>query len=412
MTLEDDNYPLNIVQIFELGPTDSGLLMGGVENHVWQMSKALKKMGHNVSILTGAIPENQEKITIHGVNIYRIKLKNYLSTSYRSQQLTYKRQLFFLLASKKVNFKLPKEVLSDSVFHGHVYSSGLAAHNLAKNHKGYSFNTIHGSYYNLWEDIGAHPLRARLMRRAERTLATFLANNCTGQTHTDYDFAQRTKNWISEKKRANVRTILNGVNPDQFNPSIKPATLSLNTDNPVIMTTRRLVKKNGVKYLIKAFAKINQEMEVELVIIGDGPEKRSLEQLAKKLGIENNCSFLGVIPNLQIAPYLQAADVLIVPSLVEASSISVLEGMAMEKAIIATDIPGIREITHKGRFAKLVQAQSSNSLKEGLLEFFSDIDSFKEQNKQARLEILKNFTWDAKARELTSFYREAISKRR
>ena len=84
----------------------------------------------------------------------------------------------------------------------------------------------------------------------------------------------------------------------------------------------------------------------------------------------------------------------------------------MEKTIIATDIPGIREITHKGRFAKLVQAQSSQSLKEGILEIFSDIDRFKEQNKQARLEILKNFTWNAKAKELASFYREAISKRR
>jgi glycosyltransferase involved in cell wall biosynthesis len=411
MTLEKDDPPLNIVQIFELGPTDSGLLMGGVENHVWQMSKALIKQGHNVSILTGAIPKNQEKITIQGVNIYRIELKNHLSNSYRAQQLTYKRQLFFLLASNKVNFKLPEDFVSDTIFHGHVYSSGLAAYNLAKKHKSYSFNTIHGSYYNLWEDIGAHPLRARLMRRAERSLATFLANNCTGQTHTDYDFALRTKNWISIKKREYIRTILNGVNPDQFDPSIKPASLNLKTDNPVIMTTRRLVKKNGVKYLIKAFAKIQKEMDAELVIIGDGPEKSSLKQLAIKLGVETNCSFFGIIPNIQIAPYLLAADVLIVPSLVEASSISVLEGMAMEKTIIATDIPGIREITQKGRYAKLVQAQSAHSLKEGILEVLSDVDSFKEHNKQARLEILNSFTWDAKARELASFYIKAISKR-
>ena len=101
----------------------------------------------------------------------------------------------------------------------------------------------------------------------------------------------------------------------EFNPGIKKAIPGY--PFPVILSARRLVKKNGLDRLLSVMPYILRNVECRLLIIGDGPERSNLMDMAKKLGIENNVEFLGPIPHKDIAGYIAITDLTVLPSIVK-----------------------------------------------------------------------------------------------
>ena len=399
---------LNIAMLFELGPDDTGSIGGGVELHAYSISKELVKLGHKVTYFTGSIPKCEDKITIEGVNFKRLDFLSLIEKSYNPQQLSFSRQFFFLLKSKLARkTKLLEEEVFD-IFHGHVYSAGLAALSLGNAEKSTIINTIHGSYYKYWKQLIKNQLVASFYRQMERKLAPFLAKKCHYQIHTDYDFANTVKSWCDTETEQKIGTIMNGVDTNLFNPNAQ-LDLRLKEEGPIIMTTRRLVVKNGVIYLAKAFKKVIKEFpKVKLVIIGDGPEKKRIKKEINDLQITENVNFIGMVPNKEIPSYLASANVVVVPSIVEASSISVLEAMAMKKPVVASDIPGIREITSDGSNCVLVPAKKTDSIAEAILSL---LNSEQKAEKIASLgyeEVKQNYTWEKKAKEIEQLYYKAI----
>ena len=147
---------------------------------------------------------------------------------------------------------------------------------------------------------------------------------------------------------------------------------------------------------------------VKIVIVGDGPERENLVKLYSKLKVSKNVIFVGGIPNYRVPNYLSAADIVVVPSIVEASSISVLEAMAMKKAIVASDIPGIREITDYGKNCKLVTPMNSKELALGINNLLEHKEKSEELASLGYEEILKNYTWEKKAKEIEQIYYNAL----
>ena len=246
----------------------------------------------------------------------------------------------------------------------------------------------------------------------ERRIAPYLAKKSNYQIHTDFDFADTVKKWCKPEIQKKIITVLNGVDTKKFKPDIKPNTDFSDKKGPVVMTTRRLVTKNGVIFLVRSFKKILKKFpKAELVIIGDGPEKQTIEKEIQKLDIKSRTHLIGMISNDQIPSYLSAADIIVVPSIVEASSISVLEAMAMKKPIVASDIPGIREITNYGKNCKLVSPMDSEKLAQGINNL---LDNKEKANEIASLgfeEVLKNYTWEKKAKEIEEIYYKAREKK-
>ena len=140
-------------------------------------------------------------------------------------------------------------------------------------------------------------------------------------------------------------------------------------ERPVILHVARLVEMKGTKYLIAAFAAVSTDHpEAELVIIGDGPLRRSLQALASALGIGARIRFLGALPQKQALAWMRKAAMLVLPSVytstgrVEGLGMVLLEAAATGIPVVATSVGGIPEGVVHGRTGTLVAERDSAAL--------------------------------------------------
>jgi glycosyltransferase involved in cell wall biosynthesis len=134
----------------------------------------------------------------------------------------------------------------------------------------------------------------------------------------------------------------------------------------VILCMVRLAADKGLKYLIEAAATLPRTgRRLQIVIAGDGPARDRLEQLAGKLKVTDRVKFLGFRED--VGDLLAAADLVVLPSLREGLSISLLEAMAAGKPIIATSIGSQREVASHADMARLVPAASAAALSEAIV---------------------------------------------
>ncbi len=111
-----------------------------------------------------------------------------------------------------------------------------------------------------------------------------------------------------------------------------------------VIVPRRHVTKNGVEYFVRAMPLIAERMDVEAVLVGDGPERARLEALAGELGVAGRIRFLGARPNAEMPGLLSSAELSVFPSLMEATSVAALESMACELPVAASRVGGLPEI--------------------------------------------------------------------
>ena len=138
-----------------------------------------------------------------------------------------------------------------------------------------------------------------------------------------------------------VEPLANGVETSFFRPV---APLLPKVDRPRIGVPRRLFEKNGVEFFVRALPLIVEEIDVEAVFIGDGPERGRLEALAAELGVEERVDFLGKRRHEEMPGLLSSCDLAVIPSLMEATSVAALEAMACELPVAASDVGGLPEI--------------------------------------------------------------------
>jgi len=371
---------MRILQIYELNPLES---IGGVEGAVFQLSKELVKMGHEVTILTGAGKRNSA-VSQNGVNIISFDLFNSMKHTYRSGSLTPLRQLLFLTCVLAKNFDLKYDI-----YHGHIYSSGIIANYLARKYNGIAVNTIHGSYYPVWDRL-TNPISAFFYRMVERQLAIMLAKHSDLQLHVSTYFAEQVSVWGGD-----VKVIPNGVDLDVFNPEV---VTEFDSELPVILTARRLVKKNGLEYLIRAMGFLKNECN--LLVIGDGPERARLELMAKK---SKNIKFLGYVPHREMPKYIARSKIVVIPSIIEASSLFMLEAMAMGKPVIASSVGGLPETL--GDSGLLVPPMHPESLANAIRDLLTSNERRKMIGNKARKRVEEKYSWQKIAGQIEGEYK-------
>lgn len=111
-----------------------------------------------------------------------------------------------------------------------------------------------------------------------------------------------------------------------------------------VIVPRRLFEKNGVEYFIRALPMVRRTLDVEAVLVGDGPERARLEALARELGVADVVTFLGARPNTELPALLASAEVAVFPSLMEATSVAALEAMSCGVPVAASRVGGLPEI--------------------------------------------------------------------
>jgi glycosyltransferase involved in cell wall biosynthesis len=120
----------------------------------------------------------------------------------------------------------------------------------------------------------------------------------------------------------------------------------------LILYVGRLSSEKGVDFLVRSCARLYISGQTKLLIVGDGPEKTKLQELARTVGIGSKVFWCGSVDD--VVDYLQAADLFVMPSQFEGQSNAVLEAMACGLPVIVTDVAGNNELVSHGENGLLV----------------------------------------------------------
>lgn len=156
---------------------------------------------------------------------------------------------------------------------------------------------------------------------------------------------------------------------------------------PRLLAVGRLDAQKGFDLLLDALARVRKSEPWELVIVGDGPERGSLQSQAARLGLGEAVHWVGAVENP--FPYYRWADVVLLPSRYEGFPNVLLEAMAVGRAVVACDCrTGPRELTDGGRLGLLVPVGDTDALAAAILRIGLDHEQRKKLGEAARSHVI------------------------
>jgi len=241
--------------------------------------------------------------------------------------------------------------------------------------------------------------------------------------HADYVITvdQRLKEYVLSEFNypPNKITVMhNAVDTDCFAPipeheqrKLKNS-LGLGAQSFIVLVPRRLVEKNGVMYAVHAMAMVKNE-NVKMIIAGDGPEKN---EIAKKAQSDNRIQLIGTIPHNRIDVYFKMADLILIPSVTshgiqEATSLSMLEGMACGKVVVCSDIGGMHEIVKNTKTGIVVPERQTKEIAEAIEEVYGNPRLGACIGREARQYVLENHSFLVHAKKVADIYTEVLKEK-
>jgi len=165
-----------------------------------------------------------------------------------------------------------------------------------------------------------------------------------------------------------------------------------------IITTSRLVEKNGVEDIIKAMKYLPDN--VELKILGIGHLEKSLKFLTSSLQFGSRVHFVGHIDNEELPKYLHQADIFIRPSLSEGQGISFIEAMASGLPVIATPVGGIVDFLEDGKTGLFCKVHDPESIAKTFKRLVEDENLRKSLTNNAKKMVREKYDWNLIAEEM------------
>jgi glycosyltransferase involved in cell wall biosynthesis len=155
--------------------------------------------------------------------------------------------------------------------------------------------------------------------------------------------------------------------------------LSLDSNKKYILCVAAMVERKGLDYLIRSIPTIRERLpDTELLLVGEGHCKKQLQLLAQKLHIQDKVHF---IPNVDSEPrvpdeklplYYNAADVFVLPSLIEGLGVVGIEAMACETPFIGTNVEGIPGLVEQFEAGLLIPPRDSNAIARAVINVLED----------------------------------------
>ncbi len=201
-----------------------------------------------------------------------------------------------------------------------------------------------------------------------------------------------------QAKPAHVEILRNGINLERFHP-LPPGELrslrqklGLPGEAEIVLSASNLRPEKGIDILLRAFAKLNRKLpRAMLVIVGDGPVRNELHELATNLSLGESVRFLGLRSDVQ--SFMQAADVLAVCSTwQEPAGLVVLEAMACGKPVVVTRVGGMPEAVVEGETGFVVAPSSDEELADALLSLLQNPERAKCMGSAARNHVVKEYS--------------------
>ena len=351
--------------------------VGGLESHVYFLCRGLVERGHQVCVVTShSIPETPPHEAMDGIQVWRTWFPARNAPGWA----------LHALASIP---KLRAVAEGADVLHAQAFASVVPCVAARRSTGAPLVTTFHTSHFLRRAQIPRwRPLLGWMVRAGDYNLAA------------SRELASVAESLAPEVK---VEALANGVDTERFQrtQSALPATARRR-----IIVPRRLFEKNGVETLVRALPLIAAQVDVEAVLIGDGPERGRLEEMVRAQGLQDRVVFLGARPHGEMPGLLSAGELAVFPSLMEATSVAALESMACELPVAASGVGGLLELVDD-EVGGLFEPANPESLASTVIQLLAGPD-LAARASHARQRVVVRWSNDRLVERHLAIYRELV----
>lgn len=286
---------------------------------------------------------------------------------------------------------LARSILRQNIqhLHNHLADSSCTVAMLAAKLGGFSFSfTIHGPA------IFFEPYRWRIDQKIKQArfvccISHFCRSQCMFFVPPEY--------W------SRLHIIHCGIEPDSFER------VEHQTNSKSLLYVGRLAAAKGLPILLKSIAILKQEHpEIQLTVIGDGPDRQVLEQQAINVNVSKNIQFVGYQSQARVREYLQQTDIFVLPSFAEGVPVSLMEAMAVGVPVVTTQIAGISELVTQGISGFLVPPGDVAALGDRIQQLLINPELRKTLGLNGRLKVETEFNLHLEVAELKRLFESSI----
>jgi len=256
-----------------------------------------------------------------------------------------------------------------------------------------------GYGYEVWNPLSS--LYRRWLRRADRVVAI------TRFTARRIERAQR----VDAKRIAVIPPAL----PLAITPGERPVIRAVPPSKPArILTVSRLgfdAELKGLPAAIGSFRRVLRQMpDARYTIVGDGPARPRLEEMAARLGLSDRVEFAGHVSDRELGRRYRESDVFLLPSSVEGFGIVYAEAMIHGLPVVAGDRDAAQELVQNGRTGLVVDPTSEKMIADAVVKILRRPDRGQALGWTGRRRVIENFTFDHYERRVRALLAMLLEK--
>jgi len=373
---------------------------GGTEKYVRDLSTALIKEGHEVTVITNNLPKAKNapahETLPEGIKVIRldaIDLFSYLPTSFGQFNLK------MLDGYDIVHVHVPAFSFLRSVA-GKIKQPLVVTYHCDV--------TVSEKYFGI-------PVPQWLVPIFEGVNNVF-ARMLLAKADVVYNTTETYAETSPVMKHVPHKVFPIGIFYDKIDEMQKKTNMTPDKKNPKqLLFLGRLAGNKGCDYLVKAMPKVLAKFpDTKLVICGDGEEKAHILDLITQFNIGPAITFLGTATFDKLVELYYTSIAYIFPSInrLEAFGIVQLEAMANYTAVVASDIPGPNAVMEVGQSGLLVPKQDPEALADAIIKILSDPEKAKAMGKRGRELVETKYNWKTIVGQIVNVYQGVLAKKK
>jgi glycosyltransferase involved in cell wall biosynthesis len=388
-----EEMPLHILTVTDDFPP----YIGGMATHAWELSKALAKLGHEVTVLTAAklcrnptrfLRTHQERE--QGVHIVHVGAIGF----FRRRQIDRSVARYILQAEQTA-----RTAQQQTILHFHEL------HRPARFRWGTSLPIVWTNHSSdFLEEFEKAECHARL--KEEMSQIDWI-------TAPSVELGDKVAMLGYIKDR--ITYIPNAVDTEHFSPA-SDQSAGIGGKKVVLICARRFARKNGLHVYLDALDRLDNETLGKCILKFAGnptegnPYVDSLLERISALRSRVEVALLGQVTNAQMPSVYRSADISVLPSLMEATSITGLESMSCGLPLVATNVGGIPDLVEHGINGLLCPPNDAAALAANLELLINSPSKRRVMGTAGRQRAIERFSWPVIAERYVDVYRAAALK--
>lgn len=371
------------MRILLVSPFDFGY-PGGVNEHVTQLDRQFRAMGHQTRIIAATSPEVGETDDGH---VYRVGMAIPIPSNESMARVTF---------SPAVTWKVRQFMRSETfdVVHLHEPLTPMLCPAVL----------LHSDVANVGTFHAARPSNVMYMY-LKPVLDLFF-----DKLDARVAVSEAAREFIDSYFPAEYEIIPNGISLDQFHERADPLPKFMDGRPNILFVGRYNEPRKGFRYLIRAMPMIRSQFpDARLIVVGQGASER-YEQFLARHGIDD-VVFAGFVPAEDLPRYYASCDVFVAPSTGrESFGLILLEALASSKPVVASAIAGYSGVIRSGIDGVLVEPKNPQALALAVVRVLADA-GLRERLVASGAEHVRQFSWAVVAERLLAVYERAIAGR-